>query len=754
MAAPTSAAPIARGAGAPGTRTASAPGVYTRFVRRLASFLVLVVIASSGGGCTRRTAVRPNAALRPGALRGANILLVTIDTLRADRVGAYGGGALTPTLDRIAQRGVRLTNAHAHAPLTLPAHASMLTGLIPVHHGVRDNGGVLGPHAPTLAEGLRRAGYRTGAFVGAFVLDRRFGLDRGFDVYDDRMGVATGPIDFAVPRRTGDRVVAAAADWIVAGGSGTARGSTAQPSNAASPAPNPQAPGPQLWFCWVHLFDAHAPYRHTEGRATSAYDSGVAYADDQIGVLVERLRAAGQLDNTLIVALADHGEALGDHGEATHGLFAYESTLHIPFVLAGPSIAPDVVAAAAAEADVAPTILELVGAPAIASTDGRSLVPALRGDGAADAPTYFEALDAYLTRNWAPLTGIVADGWKYVDLPEPELYDLRTDPGETHNMAGAELQRRQTLARELEARQALASPREAVPALDPDAAARLRALGYASPQAAPARRSFGVADDPKRLLDIHRRYEQALTLTGDRQYRQAIALLQSVIEARPDFVLAYTNLAAVLIQTGHAADAAALLERAARSGLRTPELEERLGAAYLASGQPARAVTVLTPLAARDHASIDALNTLGVALAQSRHLDEARRLFARVLERSPTSVTTWNNLGLLELNQGRSAEASRAFERAVTIDPGFADGWKALGTARARSDRNGSIDAWRHAVELRPDDYDALYNVIVMLEQEQRRDDARPYLDRFIREAPPARYAAEIANLQRWRGSR
>jgi arylsulfatase A-like enzyme/thioredoxin-like negative regulator of GroEL len=628
--------------------------------------------------------------------------------------------------------GIRFTRAHAHAPLTLPAHTSILTGLVPATHGVHNNGVAgLDAQTPTLAGQLHAAGYRTGAFVGAFVLDARFGLSRGFDVYDDKVGSDTGPITFAFAERRADQVTKVAGDWIT------------------------RAPGPERpWFAWIHLFDPHAPYRAPEARAANPYDNEVAYTDAQLGALFDRLRAAGQLDRTLIVVLADHGESLGEHGEATHGLFAYESTLRIPFIMAGPSIHGEVSAEPAAQADLLPTVLDLLGVAAPARVDGHSLLAAIRGAAEPRRPVYFEALDAYLTRNWAPLTGAIDGNWKYIDLPEPELYDLDRDPAEEHNLAGRERERMATLRQRLTTSwsppsAALSRPR-GMP-LDPDAAARLRALGYAAVQAAPAAgKQYGVGDDPKRLRDLDRRYQQALTLTGDREYGQATALLRSVIAERPDFTLAYTNLASVLIESGRPQDAAHMLEEAAKHGIATPEIPARLGAAYLAAGDPARAATTLAPLVARGEGGLDAVNTLGIAQSQLGRLDEGRRLFAQVLKQSPDSATTWNNLGLLEMSARRPREAAQAFERAVAADPRFGPAWQGLGAARAATDPNGAVEAWRHAEALMPGDYDLLFNLAVLLRQQGKTDEARPLVERFVREAPPSRYARDIAMFRGW----
>jgi arylsulfatase A-like enzyme/Tfp pilus assembly protein PilF len=690
-------------------------------------------------GCGR--SAPPNAGLRSGALAKSNVLLVTIDTLRADRVGAYSGRTLTPTLDALAARGVRFARAWAHVPMTLPAHTSILTGLIPPTHGVRNNGATaLAGGTPTLASLLHDAGYRTGAFVGAFVLDARFGLSRGFDTYDDRVGSETGPITFAFAERTADRVAALAGDWII---------------NPESQIPNPESRPTSPWFAWIHLFDPHAPYRAPEQRAADPYDNEVAFADAQLGVLLDRLRAAGQLDSTLVAVLADHGESLGEHGEATHGLFAYDATLRIPLIVAGPSIRPAVVDAAAAQADVTPTLLDLLGVNPPSRVDGHSLLPAMRGESVPDRPIYFEALDAYLTRHWAPLTGVVSNGWKYIDLPDAELYDLAQDPGELRNQAGNERDRAVALGKRLAEwsplSQAPARAGQNVP-LDADAAARLRSLGYTASQSPPsARKAYTSADDPKRLLDLDRRYERALTLTGDHRYAEAATLLQSVVADRPDFTVAYLNLASVYIAGGDPRRAIAAIEDAAKHGVTSPELQARLGAAYLTVGDLDRAAAALTPVASPDvPGGLDAMNSLAIVLTQQRRFDRARKLLSDVLTHSPRSATTWSNLGLLELQDHRVADAGRAFEQAVAADPRLAQAWEGLGASRIGTDPAAAIDAWRRALDLEPRNYDLLFNLTVTLRDRGLTAEARPYAERFVREAPPDRYARDVAMLREW----
>ncbi len=703
----------------------------------------LALSACAGAACGPGAGTSNATDLKTGALRGSNLLLITIDTLRADRVGAYSGRALTPELDRLAARGIRFTQAHAHAPMTLPSHTSILTGLVPPSHGVHNNGSTaLSSDTPTLASLLHDAGYRTAAFVGAFVLDARFGLARGFDVYDDRVGSDTGPISFAFAERSADRVTALAGDWIFSQGSGLGTSDSSRPTNDQRPAPP--------WFCWVHLFDPHAPYRAPEQRAADPYDNEVAFTDAQIGKLFDRLRGGGQLDSTLVIVVADHGESLGEHGEATHGLFAYEATLRIPLIVSGLSIRPAVSDAPAAQADLLPTALDLLGVKAPSRVDGQSLLPAMRGETIPDHAIYVEALDAYLTRGWAPLTGVVVNGWKYIDLPEPELYDLRDDPNEQRNRARDDATRAATLNRRLSEWHPLAAPAAPAAPLDSDAAERLRALGYTASQARPATgRTFTAADDPKRLLDLDRRYERALALTGERNYGEAATVLQSVVNDRPDFAAAYLNLASVFIASGEPRRAVALLENAATQGVTNSELRGRLGVAYLASGDPRHAAATLEPIARPDvPGGLEAMNTLGIALTQVGRYDRARRLLSDVLARSPRSATTWSNLGLLELTNRRTADAIRAFEQAVASDPRLGQAWEGLGAARAGADPAGAIDAWKRAVDVEPRNYDVLFNLAVILRDQGRPAEARPYIERFVREAPPSRYAPDIAQFR------
>ena len=677
-----------------------------------------VIAALAAAGCSR---AQDHGLGRAGALRGANVLLITIDTLRQDRVGAYGNpDGLTPNIDRLAARGVRYAHAFSPAPLTLPAHASILTGLLPPRHGIHSNTRFrLDQRVPTLASAVKGAGYRTGAFVGAFVLDARFGLNRGFDEYNDRLPHGDRA-SFNFAERRAAEVVAAAGDWIL----------------------QPPAPSGAPWFAWVHLFDPHAPYdapaEYRKDR--TPYDAEVAYADAMVGRLLARLDAARALDRTLLVLTADHGESLGEHGEMTHGLFAYNATLAVPLVLNAPSLEPSTVEAPVSHTDITPTILDLIGLALPEPRDGQSLVrPPTR-----DRPLYFEALDASLARGWAPLRGIVQGGWKYIDLPDAELYDLGTDPGEQHNRIDHD-PHADPLKRALRLVSAQESDAPRV-VLDTEAAGRLRSLGYTAGSSSPA--PVTAADDPKRLVALNERFNTALTSFDEGRTQEALSMFLAILRERPGFVAARTSAATVLLAAGRGREAVDVLNGGPLEQHESPELLAKLGSVLRATGDLRGAATALERARRAGDESPDVLNDLAVVYASLGRGDEARVTFGELIDRNPAAPTSWFNLGLFELQNRRRSEAVAAFRRATAIDPAYGDAWQALGAALVGGDTPGAIDAWRHAERLLPRDYDLLFNLGMLLADSRTPAEAIPYLERFEREAPRDRYASDIVQTR------
>ena len=390
-----------------------------------------------------------SAAIIPLMLRSANhgstgpahpnVLLITIDTLRWDRLGSYGATHNpTPVLDRLAARGTRFETAIAHVPLTAPSHASILTGLTPVRHGVHDNGAFVLTEKITLASTFRAAGYATAAFVSGFPLDRRFGFAAGFQTYDDRLPDNDGPGRAAYTERRADDTTERALAWLAA-----SAGNRPSSSSAAPP-----------WFLWIHYFDPHAAYdppQPWKGKMPTAYDGEVAFVDDQIGRLFGKLVQMGAESQTIVAVTADHGESFGDHNEETHGVFIYDATLRVPLILAGPGISagsvPNVVGRGV---DVMPTLVDVAGLQVPKHLDGRSLKLALEGRTMDDEGTYVESMLAERQFGWAPLHGFRDSRWKYIDAPEPELYDLLQDAAEMKNRATDAPRRIDTLVGHLE----------------------------------------------------------------------------------------------------------------------------------------------------------------------------------------------------------------------------------------------------------------------------------------------------------------
>ena len=432
---------------------------------------VIAAVLLAGSGCSlgeRRPPVRPN------------VLLVTIDTLRADRLGCYGyRAAVTPTLDGLASRGVRFEVAVAHVPLTGPSHASILTGLTPLRHGVRDNGAyVLPASVRSVAEEFRKTGYRTGAFVSGFPLKRRFGFDRGFEVYDDNLPRGKDARRTAYVERTADRTTDVALRWL-----GT------------------PAPGAAPYFLWVHYFDPHAPYEAPAAfmaQGVLPYDGEVAFVDAQLDRLLRGVDDAGRGKPTVVLVTADHGESLGEHGEDTHGIFVYDSTIRVPFLLAGPGVPAGGVARTVARSiDVAPTLLDYAGLTA-RGMEGRSLRRAAGGTTLADEPSYAESLHPQLQYGWAPLHSWRTAKFKLIEAPRAELYDLEADPGESHDRSAQDASRLAAMRRDLGRAMVTTTP-DAAQAVDAESAERLAALGYVGTGGATAPSPTGK--DPRTASD-------------------------------------------------------------------------------------------------------------------------------------------------------------------------------------------------------------------------------------------------------------
>ena len=661
-------------------------------------------------------ASRPLAAAAPAK---PNILLITVDTLRADHLGCYGDkGIRTPAIDALAARGVLFARAFAHTPSTLASHANILLGLTPNAHGVHDNSNfIVREDFSTLAEWLKGQGYATGAFVGAFPLDSRFGLTQGFDVYDDDYG-SQGPTDMTFVERKADVVVGKALEWL---------------EGRTSP-----------WFLWVHCFDPHQPYQPPEPFRSEypgdPYDGEIAFVDSTLAKLLGFLKERKIEDRTAVVFTADHGESLGEHGETTHGYFAYNATLHVPLILAAPGLKPVRVETNVSHVDIFPTVCGLLGEQEPRGLQGRSLLPLVRGKSLPEKPIYFEALTANYNRGWAPLRGYVRGQEKYMDSPLPEVYDLEKDFGELQNLADtSDLDRcRKVFAGLVEAETSPLAAK-AGQATDHETREKLRSLGYlASPQG-PTKKTFTARDDLKTLLPFHAKWLKATGAYHAGRAAEGVALLKEVIAERKDFDLAYTYLADFYKEQGRPKDAEAVLREAYAYNPGSFRIMTSYGIAMIDQGRFDEAIDLLKKSLALIDFDPETWNYLGVAYWNKGLYDEALQAYDRALSLDRNYSIVFNNRGSLYLSRflkGRQAadltQAVESFRKAVELDPKYASAWNGLGVGlRQSGDVDGAIAAWKKAVELQPGFSFALYNLGLGLLGRGDKADALNYFTKY-----------------------
>ena len=568
-------------------------------------------------------------ACAPAEERPARVLLVTIDTLRADHVGAYGArGAHTPTLDALAQGGVRFDAAISPVPLTLPSHATLMTGLDPDRHGVRHNAVfTLAPEIPTLAERMREAGFGTAAFVGAFVLDHRFGLARGFDRYDDRIGDRrSGAAVVGFAERNAGEVVDAFLGWL--------------------------ADAPDPFFAWVHLYDPHARYDPPAGFSLGfpgrPYDGEIAYVDAQLGRLLEALGRRFDPAGTLIIVTADHGESLGEHGESTHSYSVYDATQRVPMIWNGPGFrggraVPDVVRLA----DVAPTLLATLGAAPFAETNGRDLRVVARS-GAFSEPAYSETLATHFDYGWSALFSVRNEQWRYIRAPQPELYDVQADPAERRNVVAEKPDIARELDAWIEARRASARPLGARGGLSSDERERLQALGYVA-GAANAQDADLSGADPKQRLAVLQALDRAETLGEAKRWAEAYAVLAPFQENGAMFLSIRGSFAvnAGLYEVGERDIRAALEAEPDR-----PDYLNILALARERRGDDAGASDLYHHLLEIDPNDASASTALGRLAEARRDQAEAERQYRRAIEQRPGSAEPIWRLAALRMEQG------------------------------------------------------------------------------------------------------
>lgn len=624
-----------------------------------------------------------------------NVLLVTIDTLRADRLGAFGSKRLlTPSLDELAARSSVFTRAYAHTTTTLPSHTNILLGLTPSFHGVHDNlNFVVRQEFTTLAEHLGGRGYATGAFIGGFPLVSYFGLDQGFSIYDDSFGPQAAKAraaDIAAGERPAAEVWASAQKWL--------RG-------RSSP-----------WFLWVHFYDPHEPYDPPEPYKTrfarTPYDGEVAYADAVFGDILKELRDQGLEETTLIICVGDHGESLGEHNETTHGFEAYNTTLWVPLIVHVPGLAPRVIGQNVSHVDLFPTVCDAVGLDRPDPLQGRSLLPLMRGQKLADRPVYFESLSPYYNMGWAPLRGIIDRQTKFIDSPQPEVYDLQRDFGETDNRAGEGAVG--ALKKKLEAivrSQTSPESAKAERASDRATLEKMRSLGYVASLPGRRRTAFGPEDSVAALLPYHNRAVQALELHRAGKTAEGIAVLREVLSARKNISAAYLALAAIYKDQDKMEDALAVL----RDGLEALPENYDIYFQHLTdlfeSGQFDAVLQAFEPQAF-PQAGFDPViwNCVGMAQWKKGETTEALDSLERALAIDGEFALTYHNRGTIRLDdfqRTRRPESRQLavadFLKALSLDPTYSPAFYSLGVAYLQAgDFGRAIESLDQALALDP----------------------------------------------------
>jgi choline-sulfatase len=684
-------------------------------------------------GLAAATAILAACSSRPDKkpeLSPRHLVLVTIDTLRADRVGCYGSAEVaTPNLDRLAREGALGPDVSAHVPLTRPSHVSLFTGLFPSAHGIRDNvSPALVPEVPTLASILKGAGFRTGGFVSSIVLSRQSGLDRGFDLYSDRFQADSDDARFLnTIQKRGDETLGDALAWL------------------------DQVPPGERLFLWLHLYDPHDPYTPPEPYASRyagrLYDGEVAWSDELVGRLVAALERRGTKDDTLLVVTSDQGEGLGEHGENLHGFFVYESTLHVPLIVRGPGIPAGVrLAAAAQTVDLLPTTLELLGVPVPAGTKlaGRSLAPGLRGTAPLrDEPTYAESLLPLLHFGWSDLRSLRDGRFKYIEAPRPELYDLREDPHEQRNLSVEQPARaeamRKGLAPYLEAERGAARAAPAAATVPPDLLEKLGALGYLGAGAPGQGKASGA--DPKDKIEefkvANRLIREGLIKLREKDFVASVARFRELLEREVESFEVHYYLGRALLGLKRYADAAPQFEAAIRFQPAYGMAHEALAECRATQGDLKGAIAALRK--GREAAPQDGSLPMREGSYWDRLGDrkEAIRAYEGALPLAPRSAWLRMRLGELVRDEGDLPRAAELMREAVALDPANASYWNSLGMVLgAKGDLTEAEKAFREACSRDGANARYAYNLGLALLREGKKDEAAAHFQETLKLRP------------------
>jgi len=636
---------------------------------------------------------------QPAPASRTSVLLITVDTLRADRLGCYGARRVaTPAMDALGADGVRFARAYAQVPITLPSHAVILTGTYPMYNRVRDfTSGGIPSHVGLLAEAFKRQGYNTAAFVSAFVLDGTWGFARGFDLYDDHFD----PRQFETQnpgniQRRAEETTNRLLTWL------QARSATSPP-----------------FFIWLHLFDPHSDYSPPEPFRTRyagrLYDGEVAYTDAQLARLFDYLRRSGAYDRSLVILLSDHGESLGEHGEDEHGFFIYNSTMQVPLIvkLPGGQGAGRVVPQPVGTIDVAPTLLELlrIRDPLSRQFQGTSLASLVLGKGSpSDRPVYGESFYPSNSFGWAPLRSLTMRGLRYIEAPRPEIYDLASDPEESRNLLEqrrAEAEALRAQLQDIERRYTADLAVAKGPPLAPDTVEKLKALGYVAYSAPTAPTTAGGLADPKDRLKTFRAILRATDLASAGRFEESNALLASAQAEEPRLYLIPFMLAENAARARRWAEAEKQFLACLMLNSSFQQAVMGLARTYLAQGKADKARPWLELAVHENPRNFLAYHGLGLVARQQKNLEEARRQFAKAIAEKPNYAPSSQELGIVLVELQRYTEALGPLTRAAEIGPENAVLANYLGVAYANTGRlKEAVESYQKALRMK-DNYAA-----------------------------------------------
>jgi arylsulfatase A-like enzyme/tetratricopeptide (TPR) repeat protein len=641
----------------------------------------------------------------------ANVLLITLDTTRADRIGCYGyDKAGTPNLDSLAGNGVRFENVYCPVPLTLPSHCSIMTGTYPFSHHVHNNGSYeLGPDELTLAEAMKDRGMATAAFVASFSVDSRFGLGQGFDLYDDtfQAGLPFKPLN---SERKAEDVASAFLSWL--------EGHSAEP-----------------FFSWVHFFDPHLPYQppspYREEFAASPYDGEIAYMDAWIGKIIDGLKKKNLLGRTLIILAGDHGEAFGEKVETGHGVFLYEGTMRVPLIFYAENHLPPgrVIRSRVRLIDIMPSIMDLLGLPAPEGCQGTSLIPYIEGRKKTDLDSYIETFYPRENFGWSELVGLVRENWKYIRAPKPELYNLQSDPGEDDNVftsAGKVASEMSARLDELIRHGAEIGPGKGR-TLTTAEEERLRSLGYTS--YAGAKSDY---PDPKDKLDLLKAIQRAEGYDFEGRYAEAEALYKELVSVIPDSPASYVNLALSQARQQKFDETIQTLRRGIERIPGSEILLVRLGHTYLVTGRLQEALDTMAEVLKRSPENVDALTVSAGVLDTLGKKEEARTYYERAIAVEPESKYLRVSLAFNLASSGRIGEAIEVYKTLTEEYPGDAVLHQYLGIAYGfQGDYAAAIDSLKQAIYIRPTPT-AYFNLAVAYRQTGEIAEAVRYLKMYL----------------------